>query len=136
MPYFVVIDTNVLVSAMLKWDSVPGTLMQLVFSGRAIPLLCEQIISEYLEVLARPKFHFNDEVIHDVMEAIKMQGVYLNPEAAKEELPDPKDKIFYEVVLEKRKTCDAYLVTGNMKHFPARTYILTPREMIEILFAS
>ena len=50
-------------------------------------------------------------------------------------LPDPKDRVFYEVVFEKRKTEDAYLVTGNLKHFPVETFIVTPREMLDIVFS-
>ncbi len=51
-------------------------------------------------------------------------------------LPDPKDRVFYEVVFEKRKTEDAYLVTGNLKHFPVETFIVTPREMLDIVFST
>ena len=43
--------------------------------------------------------------------------------------------MFYEVDMEERKTDDAYLVTGNIKHFPIETFIVTPREMMEIIFA-
>jgi hypothetical protein len=32
-----------------------------------------------------------------------------------------------------RQTMDAYLVTGNMKHYPIRSYVVTPREMIDII---
>ena len=49
------------------------------------------------------------------------------------ELPDPKDRVFYEVVMEERKEQDAYLVTGNIKHFPAEPYIVTPRQMLDII---
>lgn len=49
------------------------------------------------------------------------------------ELPDPKDRVFYEVVMEKRKGDDAYLVTGNIKHFPTRPFIVTPRQMLNII---
>ncbi len=55
MKYYAVIDTNVLVSAMLKWNSIPGNVMELTFDG---PIMNEQIVKEYREVLARPKFHF------------------------------------------------------------------------------
>ena len=49
-------------------------------------------------------------------------------------IPDPKDIVFYEVVMEGRKEHDeAYLVTGNIKHFPAKSYIVTPKEMLEIM---
>lgn len=43
-------------------------------------------------------------------------------------LPDPKDRVFYEVVLEERKFEEAYLVTGNIKHFPIETFIVTPKK--------
>jgi hypothetical protein len=40
--------------------------------------------------------------------------------------------IFYEVAMEKRDS-DAYLVTGNQKHYPIKSFIVTPAEMLEIL---
>ena len=40
---------------------------------------------------------------------------------------------YYAVLMEKRKEKDAYLVTGNLKHFPVRTYIVTPKEMMDII---
>ena len=49
------------------------------------------------------------------------------------ELPDPKDSVFYEVVMEERKEEDAYLVTGNIKHFPGKPFIVTPRQMLDII---
>lgn len=45
---------------------------------------------------------------------------------------DPDDLIFYEVAMEKRDD-DSYLVTGNLKHYPERDFIVTPAEMIRIL---
>ena len=50
-----------------------------------------------------------------------------------DEIPDPKDFVFYAVLMEKRNETDACLVTGNMKHFPLRAYIVTPREMLDII---
>lgn len=135
MKYYAIIDTNVIVSAMLKWDSVPGNIMELTFDGSIIPILNEKIVREYQEVLARPKFHFTEEIIHDVLENIKSKGIYADAEFLDIELPDPKDRVFYEVVMEKRKTKDAYLVTGNIKHFPVKPFIVTPREMIEIILS-
>ena len=57
----------------------------------------------------------------------------LEPSPTGEILPDMKDLPFYEVVMEKRQTDDTYLVTGNQKHFPNRTFIVTPKEMLDIL---
>ncbi|MBQ9157285.1 MAG: hypothetical protein IJ137_10955 [Eubacterium sp.] len=51
----------------------------------------------------------------------------------KENLPDPKDVVFYAVTMEARKADDAYLVTGNIKHFPLKPFVVTPREMLTIL---
>ena len=39
MKYFVVIDTNVLVSAVLKYNSIPGTIIEFAFNGKIIPVL-------------------------------------------------------------------------------------------------
>lgn len=49
------------------------------------------------------------------------------------ELPDPKDVVFYEVTMEQRKTEDTYLVTGNLKHFPSEHFVVTPRQMLDII---
>ena len=135
MKYYAVIDTNVLVSAMLKWNSIPGNVMELTFDGPIVPILNEQIVKEYREVLVRPKFHFTEEIVRDVLEDIQGKGIYVDAEHLDIELPDPKDRVFYEVVMEKRKTEDAYLVTGNIRHFPKKAYIVTPREMIDIILS-
>lgn len=59
-------------------------------------------------------------------------GLAVLPTPTGEILPDMDDLVFYEVVMEKRDD-DAYLITGNRKHFPKREYIVTPAEMIEII---
>ena len=48
-------------------------------------------------------------------------------------MPDPKDRVFYEVVMEERKTDDADLVTGNLNHFSEEPFVVTPRQMLEII---
>lgn len=135
MKYYAVIDTNVLVSAMLKWNSVPGNVMELALDGPIVPILNEEIMREYREVLARPKFHFTEEILNAVLDNIQKRGLYVDAESVDIALPDPKDRVFYEVVMEKRKTEDAYLVTGNIKHFPSKPFIVTPREMIDIILS-
>ena len=126
MRYYAVIDTNVLVSAMLKWNSVPGNVMELVFDGPIIPVYNSEILKEYREVLSRPKFHFTKDIVDTVIDNIESRGIPVNAKELDTVLPDPKDRVFYEVVYEKRKTEDAYLVTGNLKHFPVETFIVTP----------
>ena len=48
MKRYAVIDTNVLVSAMLKWTSVPGNILEFAFSGTIIPVLNDEIVAEVL----------------------------------------------------------------------------------------
>lgn len=133
MKYYAVIDTNVLVSAMLKWNSVPGNVVELAFSGTIVPLLNEQIVREYREVLRRPKFHLTEKIINSVVDELERLGIYVDADELELALPDPKDRVFYEVVMEERKSEDAYLVTGNIKHFPTKPYVVTPRQMMDII---
>lgn len=133
MKYYAVIDTNVLVSAMLKWQSVPGKILKLAFSGLIIPLFNDEILSEYKIVLSRPKFKLSNELVNSIVNEIEEKGLYVNEKTLDEYLPDPKDRVFYEVIMEERNNEDAYLVTGNIKHFPVRPFIVTPRRMLDII---
>ncbi len=135
MKYYAVIDTNVLISAMLKFDSVPGNILQLTFGGVIIPVYNEEIINEYENVLSRDKFHLDESIISTVIGEIKTIGIKISAENCDIELPDPKDKVFYEIVMEERKAEDAYLVTGNIRHFPTAPFIVTPREMLDIILS-
>ncbi|MBQ9389266.1 MAG: putative toxin-antitoxin system toxin component, PIN family [Synergistaceae bacterium] len=133
MKIYAVIDTNVLVSAMLKWSSVPGGIIASATNGIIVPVLSEGILREYRTVLARSKFHITRETVDDIIGRLEEYGEYITPEKLNADLPDPKDAVFYEVVMEKRKNEDAYLVTGNIKHFPHEYFVVTPREMLNIL---
>ena len=133
MKYYVVIDTNVLVSAVLKSHSIPGSIVELAFDGPIIPILNEAIEKEYREVLSRPKFHLPEDLIEGIMSTFHKRAIYVDAEHLDVELPDPKDLVFYEVVMEERKEEDAYLVIGNIRHFPNRPFIVTPREMLDII---
>ncbi len=135
MRRYAVIDTNVLVSAMLKRASVPGKIIEFAFSGVIVPVLNEKIVAEYREVLLRDKFHFTKEIVDDVIQALEEEGEYIDPENLDFDLPDPKDIIFYAIVMEKRKDEDAFLVTGNIRHFPQEPYVVTPKEMLDIIIS-
>lgn len=103
-----------------------------VISGEIIPVYSNVIAKEYREVLSRKKFGFSGEMIEYLLSAVEKYGILVDPSPSGITLPDMKDVPFYEVVLEKR-TDDAYLVTGNIKHFPKKPYIVTPRELLDIL---
>lgn len=131
---YAVLDTNVLVSALLsgKDDSATVLVLEKVLKGGIIPVYSDMIAKEYREVLSRKKFGFTDSIIDYLLSAIEKYGIVVNPSPSGIVLPDMKDLPFYEVVLEKRDD-GACLVTGNTKHFPKEPFIVTPRELLNIL---
>ncbi len=131
---YAVIDTNVLVSALLTKDDSAATVQvfNAIADGRITPLYHQDILKEYAEVLHRPKLRFSDYRLQAVLGMIAKYGVEVFPKPTGEILIDMDDLVFYEVVMEKRDD-DAYLVTGNKKHYPVRDNIVTPAEMMEIL---
>ena len=131
---YAVIDTNVLVSALIS-NHIDAATVQLVgrlISGEIVPVYSDEIMREYREVLSRKKFKFDQGMINYILMAVERYGVMVEPSETGVILPDMKDLPFYEVVMEKRED-GAYLVTGNLKHFPAQPFIVTAREMLNIL---
>ncbi len=134
MRCYAVLDTNVIVSALLssKADAATVQVLQKLFSDSFCPLISKEIMAEYTEVLHRAKFHFSPAIVEDLLFAIEEKAEFVVPTPSGAILPDMKDLPFYEVVMEKQ-TDEAYLVTGNQKHFPAEPFIVTAREFLEIL---
>ena len=130
---FAVIDTNVIVSALIvtKPDSYPLMVLSNVYQGPIVPVYNDEILAEYRDVLYRDKFHLKSEDIELALKTITETGLNLaRTSVLGEDFPDPKDVVFYEVKMSKD---DAYLVTGNVKHFPKKPFVVTPKEMVEIL---
>ena len=131
---FAVIDTNVIVSALLSRnnkESSTSRVFEAVLDGIITPLYNEEILEEYKQVLGRNKFPFHKEDVDMVEYLMTNIGLKLDRTTSFEGVfPDPKDVVFYEVTLSKD---DAYLVTGNIKHFPKKPFVVTPAEMVAIL---
>ncbi|MDD6083409.1 MAG: putative toxin-antitoxin system toxin component, PIN family [Oscillospiraceae bacterium] len=134
MQIYAVVDTNVIVSALITKNpqSPPNLVLREMLDGKIIPLYHADIIEEYREVLSRTKFHLKEETIQKVINSIISNGIEVNPTPTGEILIDMDDLVFYEVAMEKRDD-DAYLVTGNQKHYPVKDFIVTPSEMLSIL---
>ena len=130
-----VIDTNVLVSALLtsKTDTATVQVLEAIMNGQIIPLYNEEIISEYEIVLNREAFHFSEEKVDLYINAIIQKGLLASRIPSDLDFPDADDAVFYEVALSKE---DAYVITGNLKHFPKTLIVVTPAEMIAILHGS
>lgn len=129
---YAVIDTNVIVSAYITKNLSASTskVWAAVLQGKITPVYSDEIIDEYIEVLHRKKFDIPEHLIKWAIDRILMNGIRSDRVPSAEHFPDPKDVVFYEVAISKK---DAYLVTGNKKHFPCMPIVITPSEMVEIL---
>ena len=130
---YAVIDTNVLVSALfsISGNSNPSIIIRKIIDGVITPLYNEDILAEYEEVLNRDKFPFRKADIDWLISAFLDYGISLVRTAIADEIFIDKDEVvFYEVALSKE---DSFLVTGNIKHFPKKPFIVTPAEMLTII---
>ena len=125
----IVLDTNIIVSAFLNPKGLPAEIVSLVLAKKIILCYDNKILSEYTEVLTRSKFNFNIELIHNFLEFVKNNGEYIVAESQPIQFNDEDDKVFYDVF----KSSNAeYIITGNTKHYPRETNIITPKEFKEI----
>ena len=129
---YVVVDTNVLVSALLSkhGDSSTVVIRNYIFDGIITLLYNTEIFEEYYEVLHRAKLQLPHDKVDDILNAISERGIVLGRTKTEEVFQDPKDIVFYEVALSKE---GSYLVTGNTKHFPKNPIVVTPAELLEII---
>ena len=133
---YAVIDTNVIVSALfsISGQSNPATIIRKVVDGTITPIYNEEILSEYKEVLSRDKFPFRKDDIDWIINIFHEYGLAINKTKISEEtFVDKDDVVFYEVALSRE---DSFLVTGNLKHFPKKPFIVSPAEMVEIINAA
>ena len=133
MRIYIVFDTNVIVSAYYKPDSNPGFIYKLIKQGIVVPIVSKETLSEYFEVLSRPKLGFSSEVIEDLKLIVKTFAQNVEKFDSRIYLIDPKDVIFYETYISSNFTNVTYLVTGNLKHFPIEELIVSPKEMVNII---
>ncbi|MBM4307427.1 MAG: putative toxin-antitoxin system toxin component, PIN family [Deltaproteobacteria bacterium] len=130
----VVLDTNVIVSGILRPYSKAAIILRLAATGTIKLAYDLRILSEYQDVLNRPKFPFRTEDIGIFLEQVEKEGVLVSVMPLKFRLSDPDDESFLEVAL----TAGAEaIITGNKRHFPKKEYqgtlILSPTEFLEAL---
>lgn len=132
MKHLVIIDTNVLVSALLssRNDSPVKIILNKILNGELIPVYSKEIFEEYRVVLDRPKFNFKLEDVNIILQVIKVCGIQITPNPVNTQLNDIKDLPFYEIVMTEN---DSFLITGNLKHFPRISRIMSPREFLDFI---
>ena len=111
----IVLDTNVIVSGLLKPTGPPARLVDLVLSNAVQVAFDDRIISEYEEVLTRPPFGFPRSHVRALLDHIQLNGSPVLPNAPPlPDCPDPADLPFAEVAI---SASVGILVTGNQAHF-------------------
>ena len=131
---FAVLDTNVLISAALAHNkySIPYSVFRGVVERRFVPLVDDNIVREYWEVFSRPKFSFMQETINDIVGNTIKFAINQPVPPSGIELPDSDDVVFYDVA-RAHQDKGAYLVTGNLKHFPNCGFAVSPRDFMNII---
>jgi uncharacterized protein len=128
----VVLDTNILVSALLQPQGLPARAFLMALAGTTAQLCVSgDVYAEYEEVVRRPKFNRDEAVIESALHAIRQNGFWVKPSEKVNVCSDPDDNIFLECAQAARAH---YLVTGNLKDFPAKwanTQIVTARQFLD-----
>ena len=125
----VVIDTNVLVSALWSGGGNPANIVKLV-STVITPVFTEDIFLEYVDVLNRPRFKFSTGKTNGLLLGLRKYGEIIEVvEKSLIPMVDETDRIFYDTA----RTSGAILVTGNRRHFPDESFIMTPSQFLQIL---
>lgn len=129
----VVIDTNILVSALLRPESLPAAVWRFALTSRVRLCVSDGVFAEYDEVIRRPHLKRAPAVIDGALNSIRTLGHWVKPTVPVLECSDPDDNIFLECA----DAAEAdYLVTGNQRHFPNRwkkTRVISARELIAVL---
>jgi putative PIN family toxin of toxin-antitoxin system len=126
----IVLDTNIVVSALLTPEGNPAKIFALVAVSDDILLFYSaEILSEYRRVLSYPRLNIAEEKRLRAVSLIEVFGTLIEPPTSTMPLPDESDRIFYDTAHES----GAILVTGNTKHYPIEDFIKTPSEFIDML---
>ena len=128
----IVLDTNVLVSGLLTPFGNCGEIVRMLASDEIILCVDARIVVEYSEVLSRPRFNIDPQKAAAVIEYIQTAAETHVTTPLDRTLPHENDNPFLEVAISSGAEC---LVTGNLKHFPARcragVRVLAPKEFLE-----
>lgn len=120
-----VLDTNVLVSALLSPVHPPALILDTILIGENVLLYDERLMAEYRGVLTLLRFGFDPTDVGTLLEFFQTAGERVICLPSGIVLKDPDDLPFYEVALSGRAD---FLVTGNKKHFPRAPWIVSPAE--------
>jgi uncharacterized protein len=126
----VVIDTNVLVSALWTPAGNASTIINLILTDKIIPCFDHRILNEYRAVLSRPRLAFPAGQVDELLTEITDRGlsVIADVHPRSVTMTDESDRKFYDTA----KFCEAYLITGNAKHYPKDPLVINPARFLDI----
>ena len=129
-----VLDTNVVVSALISPFGNEARALLEIRRGRITPCFSQPMLDEYAGVLARPKFAFPEAEIDALIRVLQSSGNLFAARPLKGTSPDPKDEPFIACAIASQAE---FLVTGNKRHFPpgccGATRIVSAGELIREL---
>jgi putative PIN family toxin of toxin-antitoxin system len=128
----VVLDTNIIVSGLWSDNSKPAIILNMALDGKFALFISQEVLIEYERVLRKDKFKhkFSPDMINLVLSFIKGTAEKQNPpQSYFPEFIDETDRKFYDLA----KTANAYLITGNIKHYPQDAKIITSADFIKII---
>ena len=129
-----VIDTNVLVSAMISSTGNEALLVMAINQGLVIPCFSREILKEYSGVLLRPRFGFPAGDVDALLDSLRERGKLLDPAPIDAVSPDPADDKFIACALSANAD---FLVTGNKRHFPQTRHmkarVVNAAELLEFI---
>ena len=123
-----VLDTNILVSALWSPTGNASTIVNLILADKIIPCFDQRIIYEYRAVLLRPKLAFQAGQVDELLAEITGRGLSVTVFPNTIAMPDEADHKFYNTA----KQCEAYLITGNSRHYPNDPLVISPARFLEI----
>ena len=122
----IVLDTNVLVSALWSEQGNPLEILEKFFQDEFLLYYCDEIMEEYDEVLHRTKLGFSKAKVSALLEEILVKGISSRATVSNISFIDESDRVFFDLAKEN----GAFLITGNTKHYPNEPFILTPQQFL------
>jgi len=126
----IVVDTNVIISAVLSPAGNPAAVVSLISATDKLRVFYSgAILDEYKRVLAYELLNIPKEKQNAVIGTLRRFGIPIEPTVSTVPMTDETDRVFYDTA----KASGAILITGNIRHYPAMPFIMTPADFLGTL---
>ena len=121
-----VLDTNILVSDFWSKNGNAAQVLRMFLDNRILLIYSPDILAEYKIVLSRPAFQFSRVKIGEIINQVRKYGISVDALASDIPFSDESDRKFYDAAC----MHNAFLITGNLKHYPDSPLIKTPADFL------